>query len=96
MNNLPALKYSVEISEEDTSVYFKDKAIWRCGEEYRAYQGKYPVIFMTFKDVKFNSWDATIDKIKGLLQAEFSRHAVLETSANYFFLNIKKQKKRFI
>ena len=79
--NMDMLRVFFEISEEDTSIYFQDKAIWRCGEEYRAHQGKYPVIFMTFKDVKFDSWDATLDKIKGLLQAEFSRHDVLENSA---------------
>lgn len=78
--NMDMLRVFFEISKEDTSVYFQDKAIWRCGEEYRDQQGKYPVIFLTFKDVKFDSWDATLDKIKGLLQAEFSRHGVLATS----------------
>lgn len=78
--NMDMLRVFFEISEEDTSVYFHDKAIWRCGEEYRERQGKYPVIFLTFKDVKFDSWDATLDKIRGLLQAEFSRHGVLATS----------------
>ena len=58
----------------DTSKYFKDKKIWNCGEKYRSHQGKYPVIFLTFKDVKFDSWAATLDKIGSLLQIEFVRH----------------------
>ncbi len=75
--NMDMLRVFFEISDEDTSKYFMDKAIWRCGDEYRSHQGKYPVIFLTFKDVKFDSWDATIDKIRGLLQAEFGRHQEL-------------------
>ncbi len=75
--NMDMLRVFFEISDEDTSKYFVDKAIWRCGDEYRSHQGKYPVIFLTFKDVKFDSWDATIDKIRGLLQAEFGRHQEL-------------------
>lgn len=69
-----------EISEEDTAKYFEDKAIWRCGDEYRSHQGQYPVIFLTFKDVKFDSWSATLDKIGGLLQEEFGRHHELADS----------------
>lgn len=72
--NMDMLRVFFEIAETDTSLYFRDKAIWKCGEAYRSHQGKYPVIFLTFKDVKFDSWEATIDKIRGLLQAEFGRH----------------------
>ena len=75
--NMDMLRVFSEISDEDTSRYFADKAIWNCGEEYRAYQGKYPVIFLTFKDVKFDTWEATIDKIRGLLQEEYGRHQEL-------------------
>lgn len=75
--NMDMLRVFFEISEEDTSVYFKDKKIWNCGDEYVSHQGKYPVIFLTFKDVKFDSWEATLDKITILLQAEFGRHREL-------------------
>ena len=78
--NMDMLRVFFEISDEDTSVYFVDKAIWKCGEEYRRHQGKYPVIFLTFKDVKYDSWEAIIDKIGGLLQAEFGRHQELAGS----------------
>lgn len=78
--NMDMLRVFFEISEEDTSKYFTDKAIWKCGEEYRKHQGQYPVIFLTFKDVKFDSWEATMDKIQELVQAEFGRHSVLENS----------------
>lgn len=75
--NMDMLRVFFEISDEDTSVYFRDKAIWKCGEEYRQHQGKYPVIFLTFKDVKFDTWESTIGKISSLLQAEFGRHMEL-------------------
>lgn len=78
--NMDMLRVFFEISEEDTSIYFRDKEIWQAGEDYTKYQGKYPVIFLTFKDVKFDSWDATMDKIRGLLQDEFGRHSQLLTS----------------
>ena len=35
---------------------------------------------MTFKDVKFDSWDATFAKISELIQEEFGRHSVLRSS----------------
>ncbi len=53
--NMDMLRVYFEKTKEDTSVYFKDKAIWKMGKEYTKHQGKYPVIFLTFKDVKFDS-----------------------------------------
>ena len=78
--NMDMLRVFFEISDEDTSIYFTDKAIWKCGDEYRKHQGKYPVIYLTFKDVKYDSWEATFTKIAGLLQEEFGRHSELRTS----------------
>lgn len=81
--NMDMLRVFFEISKENTGKYFEDKAIWKCGEEYRSHQGKYPVIFLTFKDVKFDTWEATIDKIKGLLQEEYGRHQELLASDKF-------------
>ncbi|SFR70577.1 AAA family ATPase [[Clostridium] aminophilum] len=78
--NMDMLRVFFEISQEDTSRYFADKSIWKCGQEYRDHQGKYPVIFLTFKDVKFDSWDATFARIAQLLQEEFGRHSELRNS----------------
>ena len=72
--NMDMLRVFFEISDEDTGRFFTDKKIWKCGESYRSHQGKYPVIFLTFKDVKFTSWEATRDKIRSLLQEEYGRH----------------------
>lgn len=78
--NMDMLRVFFEISSEDTSVYFRDKAIWKCGDAYRKHQGKYPVIFLTLKDVKFDSWSMTLDKIRALLQVEYGRHMELQES----------------
>lgn len=75
--NMDMLRVFFELSDEDTSKYFADKKIWKCGKEYRAHQGQYPVIFLTFKDVKFDTWEATLDKVSGLLQEEYGRHREL-------------------
>ena len=75
--NMDMLRVFFEISDDDTSIYFRDKAIWNCGEAYRSHQGKYPVVFLTFKDVKFDSWELTFAKISELLQEEFGRHMEL-------------------
>ena len=78
--NMDMLRVFFEISEEDTSIYFKDKQIWSCGDSYTRHQGKYPVIFLTFKDVKFDSWESTLNKLSALLQAEYGRHSELADS----------------
>ena len=74
------LRTFFELSEEDTSRYFIDKKIWACGEAYRSYQGKYPVIFLTFKDVKCETWEETYDLMTKLIRQEFKRHSELATS----------------
>lgn len=78
--NMDMLKTFFEISDKDTSVYFKDKAIWNCGDRYTKHQGKYPVIFLTFKDVKYNTWELSMRKIENLLSKEFLRHSELADS----------------
>ena len=41
--NMDMLRVFFEKKAEDTSKFFTDKDIWKCGEEYRSYQGQYPV-----------------------------------------------------
>ena len=75
------LRLFFEKTDEDTSKYFKDRAIWGCGDYYTAYQGQYPDVFLTFKDVKCATWEDTYDKISKLIALEFLRHGELETSS---------------
>ena len=78
--NMDMLRTFFEKTGEDTSVYFRNKAIWKCGEEYRKHQGKYPVVFLTFKDAKLSTWDMTLEHLRFLLASEFQRHSELAES----------------
>ena len=51
--NMDMLRVFFEKTEEDTSKYFRGTRIWKAGNKYRREQGRYPVIFLTFKDVKY-------------------------------------------
>lgn len=74
------LRVFFEISETDTSVYFQDKLIWQQGEAYRSNQGKYPVVFLSFKDAKKDNWIQTREHIIQLITSEFRRHVELKGS----------------
>jgi len=74
------IKTFFEKTDEDTSRYFTDKKIWQCGDKYRALQGKYPVIMLTFKDVKYNSWEESMEAIRLVVKDEYKRHPELAES----------------
>ena len=71
------LKTFFEKTDTDTSVYFKNRKIWMCGEKYTSLQGKFPVITLTFKDVKYNSWSDCREAILLAVKDEFRRHSEL-------------------
>lgn len=75
--NMDMLKTFFEISEDDTSIYFTDKKIWNCGQKYRDYQGKYPVIFISFKDIKHKNWEDSLRNVASVLAGEILRHKEL-------------------
>lgn len=79
--NMDMLRVFFEKTQEDTSVYFRDKKIWNCGAAYTQHQRQYPVVFLTFKDVKCLTWEETFQKIRRLISLEFIRHSELETSS---------------
>ena len=80
--NMDMLRTFFEKTDEDTSVYFINRKIWTCGEKYRKHQGKYPVIFLSFKDVKCATWEETYHMITMLIRMEYRRHAELAGSGN--------------
>lgn len=78
--NMDMLRVFFEKTSDNTSIYFKDKYIWQCGDYYTKHQGQYPVIFLSFKDVKCSTWQETFQKISKLISLEFMRHDELESS----------------
>lgn len=87
------LRVFFEKTKEDTSIYFKDKKIFKCDEKYIEHQGKYPVIFITFKDLKCSTWADFIEKFKKLISLEYQRHYELETSTSLNEYEISEYKK---
>ena len=74
------IKTFFEKTEDDTSRYFTDKSIWLCGEKYRSMQGMYPVVILTFKDVKYATWEESMEAIRLVVKDEYKRHPELLTS----------------
>ncbi len=56
---------------------FDSLAIKDAGREYTDKMGQYPVIFLTFKDIKEHDWETAYSKIKKLIRQEYARHYYL-------------------
>ena len=78
--NMNMLRTFFEKTDEDTSTYFQGSALWASGEKYRAYQGAFPVIALSLKDVKADTYEDARRAIGLLVQREFDRHGELGTS----------------
>jgi hypothetical protein len=57
--NLSALRYFVEKRPEDLSHLFQDLAVWN-DPAARAHFQRYPVLFLTFKDIRADTWESTL------------------------------------
>ena len=73
--NLSTLKYFFEKTEQDHSHLFSPYKIWQT--IHQKAQGKYPVIFLTLKEVKHDTWERTFSKLSFLIAEEFKRHRYL-------------------
>ena len=88
--NMSMLKYYFEKTEEDNSYLFKDYAIWQQGEQYREEFGKYPVINLTLKSLKYYSWKENYNALKSIIASEYSRYEYILESDK---LNSKDKEK---
>ncbi len=77
--NLSMLRYFFEHSAEDRSYLFQDLAIASL-PEVMAHQGKYPVIFLSLKDVKGQNWEEVGRSFAKIIRLLFRQHAYLEDS----------------
>ncbi len=75
--NLSMLRYFFEKSAEDTSALFRHLQIWQAGETYTRRQGKHPVIFMSFKDAKAQTWEECLGYLQEVIRKEYKRHDYL-------------------
>ncbi|AKA67821.1 AAA family ATPase [Clostridium scatologenes] len=74
--NMSMLKYFFEKTDEDNSFLFKELNIYKC-KDVMEKQGKYPVIYLTFKDEKYLSWKDCKSGMKFVIGNEFKRHKYL-------------------
>ncbi len=77
--NLSMLRYFFEKNDGgagDFAELFDGTAI-RDDEFFQRFQGKYPVIYLTFKDVKSRDWPACLNKLKAVIRKEYIRHRYL-------------------
>jgi hypothetical protein len=78
--NLSMLRCFFERSDEDLSHLFEGLAVWQAGEPYRAHFQRYPVIYLNFKDVKFERFDDAWWTIREKLRDLYRVHrAVLDS-----------------
>ncbi len=74
--NLSMLRYFFEKTDQDTSYLFRPLKIWQ-DKKCQALQGKFPVIFISLKDVKHASWEQTFASLKGVISEAFRLHPYL-------------------
>lgn len=78
--NISMLKYFFEDSRDwqgkrqDWSYLFKGLKIMDAGKQYSSYMGQYPVIYLTFKDSKRESFKRSYEEIVRVIAEEFGRH----------------------
>ena len=66
----------------DLAPLFEGTEVWDAdGGRYREHQGAYPVVHISFNTVKKQAWEAAYGVIKGIIAAEYARHAYLESSS---------------
>jgi len=80
--NLSMLRYFFEKTDKDNSILFKDLKIWQQGDRYINEHGKYPVVSITLKDVKFDSYEKCLEMIKSIMSREYLRHDYILRSSN--------------
>ncbi len=75
--NLSMLKYFFDINQPENSTLFLNLKIWQEENEIKQKRGKYPIIYLSFKDAKQNTWEDTLKHIKIEIAKLFRTHTYL-------------------
>jgi hypothetical protein len=80
--NLSMLQHFLtqEVYGKETQDLFKHLKITECGDGYMQHQGKYPVVSISFKDIKKNNFKDAFSKLHELMIDTYSQHIYLENS----------------
>ena len=73
--NISMLKYYFDIREDNKNL-FKGLGIEK-SDIFEQHLNKYPVIFLTFKDVKSDNWDECKSRFKAEIRREYREHKYL-------------------
>ncbi len=74
--NLSMLYYFYTISESSNAHLFVDTEIWKFSE-YRALQGAFPTIFITFKEIIETNFVGMLEEFHYVIAQEFKKHTYL-------------------
>ena len=87
--NLSMLRAFFERDRPGNAELFRGLDIERAGEEYTAHRGRYPVVFLSLKDVKTLNWEDCLGHLRQVISEEFKRHEMLLEGG---FLDTEEQK----
>ena len=79
--NMSMLKYFFDVKDkEENKKLFENLKI--SNSEYMSEQGKYPVIFISLKDLKEDTWEECIESIKDIMHKIFNEYSFLREKLN--------------
>ena len=73
---------AAEVNRRSTQNLFDGLKIAEFAEQYRQYQGKYPVIFISFKDIKHKNYEGVYAGLQNLFSHLYNDHYYLLDSPN--------------
>ena len=94
--NLNMIRTFFENPKKNNFNHFKHLKIWQAGEEYQKECGKYPVIYLSFKDSKDRSWENCYEGIVSLISSPSISGLVKKILHRLKFLQDKKLSRDFL
>lgn len=79
--NLSMLRYFFDKNEPENEKLFTGLEIWKTGDDIIEHCGKYPVIYLTFKDAKKKTWERTLKHIKSEIAKLYKQFTYLLDSS---------------
>ena len=79
--NMSMLRYFFDVKDkEENKKLFENLKV--SNSEYMSEQGKYPVIFISLKDLKEDTWEECIESIKDIMHKIFNEYSFLREKLN--------------
>ena len=80
--NMSMLKYFFDVeNKEENRKLFENLKI--SNSKYMSEQGKYPIIFISLKDLKENSWEECLESLKDIMYKVFNEYEFLKEKLNF-------------